>query len=121
MENTSVETVLFSLPLARLEPIFKSWVKDVILEYSPRPHTTNIIKAVDPDPWMTVPELIEYLPEHPHKFTVYKWVREATIPVNKSSKQLRFLKSEIDAWIKSGRRKTYAELRAEISPRRASR
>ncbi len=76
-------------------------------------HQPASIPAAEPDRWMNIAELCEYLPDHPVRATVYQWVRLSMIPVNKGSKQLRFLKSEIDTWIKSGRRKTFAELRAE--------
>jgi len=68
-----------------------------------------------PDRWMNIDELCDYLPDHPVKFTVYSWVAKSAIPVNKKSKKLFFLKSEIDAWLNSGRKKTYAELYAETS------
>jgi predicted DNA-binding transcriptional regulator AlpA len=71
----------------------------------------------DPDRWMNLQELCEYLPDRPQKATVYSWCSNSLIPVNKSTKKLRFLKSEIDAWMKSGRRKTFAELQAETSKR----
>ena len=69
--------------------------------------------APDPDRWMNLRELCEYLPDHPKPQTVYSWVSNKKIPVNKGSKHLRFLKSEIDQWLKSGRRKTFAEMQIE--------
>lgn len=112
MENINTETVLFSLPLARLEPIFKSWVRDVITATRPDP-----LPAPDPERWMNLQELCEYLPEKPKVQTVYSWVSNSLIPVNKKGKRLYFLKSDIDTWLKSGRRKTFAELQAETSKR----
>ena len=73
--------------------------------------------AADPERWMSLQELCEYLPDHPKPQTVYSWVSNKLIPVNKGSKHLRFLKSEIDQWLKSGRRKTFAEMQAETSKR----
>ena len=69
----------------------------------------------DPDKWMNIKELCEYLPEKPKLQTVYSWCSSSLIPVNKKSKRLYFLKSEIDSWLKSGRRKTFAEMQAETS------
>jgi predicted DNA-binding transcriptional regulator AlpA len=69
------------------------------------------------DRWMNLPELCEYLPDRPQKATVYSWVSNSLIPCHKGSKKLRFLKSEIDLWLKSGRKKTFAELQAETSKR----
>ncbi len=67
----------------------------------------------DSERWMNLRELCDYLPDRPKPQTVYSWVSNKVIPVNKGSKHLRFLKSEIDQWLKSGRRKTYAEIRME--------
>lgn len=63
------------------------------------------------DRWMNLNELCEYHPDKPSKATVYLWVRESTIPYHKTTgqKRIRFLKSEIDAWIITGRKKTRAE------------
>jgi excisionase family DNA binding protein len=65
------------------------------------------------DQWFNLKELINYLPDKPAKATVYSWVSLGLIPNHKGGKKLRFLKSEIDAWMKAGRRKTVAESAAE--------
>lgn len=65
------------------------------------------------DQWFDLSELCQYHPDKPSKATVYGWVNAGTIPVHKSAKKLRFLKSEIDAWLKQGRKKTLAETEAE--------
>ena len=67
------------------------------------------------DQWFNLDELCNYLPDKPAKPTVYGWVHTAIIPNHKSGKKLRFLKSEIDLWLKSGRRKTQAETAAEAN------
>jgi site-specific DNA-methyltransferase (adenine-specific) len=46
-------------------------------------------------------ELCEYMPDRPTKATVYGWVHANKVPVHKGGKKLRFLKSEIDNWMKS--------------------
>ena len=63
--------------------------------------------------WFSVDELCEYLPDKPSKQTVYGWVNHRLIPYHKTTKRLSFMKSEIDAWIANGRRKTAKELRDE--------
>ena len=63
--------------------------------------------------WFDLTELCYYHPDKPSKATVYGWVNAGAIPVHKSAKKLRFLKSEIDAWLKQGRKKTLAETQAE--------
>jgi len=67
----------------------------------------------DLDKWMNLPELIDYLPDHPATTTIYSWVSSRKIPHHKGAKALRFLKSEIDQWISSGKRKSESELQVE--------
>ncbi len=81
--------------------------------------TANILKAVsneqptETDRWFDLNELCQYHPDKPTKPTVYGWVNAGTIPVHKGGKKLRFLKSEIDNWLKQGRKKTLAETASE--------
>lgn len=67
------------------------------------------------DKWFDLVELCNYHPDKPKPQTVYGWVFSGKIPVNKGGKKLRFLKSEIDEWLKEGRKMTVAEssLKAE--------
>ena len=62
------------------------------------------------DRWFDLTELCAYLPDKPAKPTVYAWVNQRLIPYHKGGKKLRFLKSEIDAWLKAGRQQTIAEM-----------
>ena len=63
------------------------------------------------DQWFDLNGLIEYLPSHPQAQTVYEWVHKKIIPFHKSpeTKMLSCLKSEVDEFLKSGRRKTQNE------------
>jgi excisionase family DNA binding protein len=83
-----------------------SEIKRLLLEKSSEQPTET-------DRWFDLNELCNYHPDKPSKFTVYSWVHSGTIPVHKSGKKLRFLKSEIDEWLKQGRKKTLAELSSE--------
>jgi predicted DNA-binding transcriptional regulator AlpA len=65
------------------------------------------------DQWFNLKELISYLPDKPAKATLYAWVSQGLIPCHKGQKKLRFLKSEIDAWMKEDRRKTIKETAQE--------
>jgi excisionase family DNA binding protein len=65
------------------------------------------------DHWFNLNELCQYLPDRPTKPTVYGWVSAGFIPVHKGGKKLRFLKSEIDEWLRQGRKKTLAETASE--------
>ena len=100
--------ILFTpLRIIELETLILNQVRIALSEINtPTP-------APDPERWMNLQELCDYLPDHPKPQTVYSWVSNKVIPVNKGSKHLRFLKSEIDQWLKSGRRKTFAEMQAD--------
>lgn len=67
------------------------------------------------DQWFDLNELCQYHPDKPSKATVYGWVNAGAIPVHKSAKKLRFLKSEIDVWLKQGKRKTNVETETEAT------
>ena len=66
-------------------------------------------KPVEAERWLNLNELCQYHPDRPTKPTVYGWVNAGLIPVHKGGKKLRFLKTEIDAWLMQGRKKTSAE------------
>lgn len=59
----------------------------------------------EPDKYLSLNQLINYLPEKPARQTVYGWVNSRKIPYHKEGKQLLFRKSEIDQWLRNGRRK----------------
>ena len=68
------------------------------------------------DRWMNIDELCEYLPDRPARQTVYGWIGKRVIPYHKDGrKKLRFLKSEIDNWLSSGKVKCEADLVNEAS------
>ena len=83
-----------------------SEIKRLLLEQSNKQQT-------EPDRWFDLSELCHYHPDKPSKPTVYGWVSAGAIPVHKGGKKLRFLKSEIDEWLKQGRKQTYADLSRE--------
>jgi excisionase family DNA binding protein len=64
------------------------------------------------DRWFNLQELCEYLPDRPARQTVYSWVGQRLIPYHKKGKKLQFLKSEVDNWLKSDKRKSLAEIQA---------
>lgn len=77
------------------------------------------LKSIQPenagnkDEWFDVDALCAYHPDHPAKKTVYDWITLRKIPYHKDGKRLRFLRSEIDAWLKSGYHKTEEEMYEE--------
>lgn len=72
-------------------------------------------KEEEEDRWFNLKELCEYLPFHPAEQTVYGWTcsKERQIPFHKVGKNLAFLKSEIDEWLKDGKRKSISEIEKE--------
>ena len=103
-----VEQVFFNVPLSKLEPIFKRWVKEAQTELQ---LPTN--KQTESDRWLDLNELIAYDPEKRSKPTFYGYVHEKSVPFHKRGKKITFLKSEIDIWLKSGRKQTKSEIEAE--------
>jgi hypothetical protein len=65
------------------------------------------------DRWFDLNELCIYRPDKPAKATVYGEVHKGIIPVHKRAKKLMFLKSEVDIWLKTGRKRTIAEIESE--------
>ena len=107
MENFTQGLTLESLPKAFAHLTTEvSEIKRLLLEKSnpPLPET---------DQWFDLNELINYLPDKPAKATIYGWAHSNLIPYHKGQKKLRFLKSEIDDWMKQGRRKTLSEIAHE--------
>ncbi len=73
----------------------------------PEDFAENVLPG--PDSWFDLNGFCDYHPSHPAKPTVYAWVSSGLVPVHKRGKKLYFLKSEVDQWLKEGRRKTRAE------------
>ncbi|MCQ2318424.1 MAG: helix-turn-helix domain-containing protein [Bacteroidales bacterium] len=74
--------------------------------------TSNVESS---DHWFNLEELCAYLPDRPAKQTVYGWIGQHYIPYHKKGKKLQFLKSEIDEWLMTDKRKSLAELQAEAA------
>jgi excisionase family DNA binding protein len=58
----------------------------------------------DTDQWFDLTGVCEFLSDKPSKATIYSMVHERTIPFHKGPKKLRFLKSEIEAWLKNDKK-----------------
>jgi excisionase family DNA binding protein len=73
----------------------------------------QLVPSVPPDVaiWMDIDGLCSYHPNNPSKKTVYAWTYKGKIPHYKDpgGKGVRFLKSEIDEWLKTGRVSTKHE------------
>jgi len=104
MENISYD----SLPRAISEILNKvEGIEKALFE------ARNLPNQNDTDRWFNLDELCDYLPDKPKKAGVYALVRNRIIPHYKREKVLYFLKSEIDSWLKTSRRKTISEIDAE--------
>ena len=71
----------------------------------------NSVQATEQ--WFDLHEICNYIPGKPAKATVYGWISKKEIPHHKRGKKLYFLKSEIDVWLKTGRKKTLTEIDTE--------
>ena len=103
MENLQ-QITLETLPKAFMHLLDEvKELKTLIIQKNQEPQPTTT------DSWFDLNELCNYHPDKPRPATVYGWVNASTIPVHKGGKKLRFLKSEIDEWLKQGRKMTLAE------------
>ena len=103
-----MEQVLFSLPLNKLEPVVKSWVRDVLKESQPQP-------PEEKNPKYNVKETAKYLgitiP------TVYSKHSRGELPGCKipGSKRVFFFKRDLDEILKQGRKNISSEPIADAS------
>lgn len=103
------KTVFISLPIED----FQTVIIDCVNSCLKNSKQVQNEQPTETDRWFDLNELCQYLPDKPTKPTVYGWVSAGIIPVHKGSKRLRFLKSEIDNWLRQGRKKTLAEIASE--------
>ena len=97
-------------------PKIMSWVIDKLNKLDSKLDSLNSIPQIQSaDQWMNLKELCEYLPSHPAEQTVYGWTSCHQIPYHKRGKRIMFLKSEIDAWLHAGMRKSQKELTEEVA------
>ena len=107
MKNTAISSYQKEFTKDLSDQIIKSLIESGLINQSEHSESTG-------DQWLNVEDLCKYLPDHPCRNTVYKWKRKGIIPFHKRSKHLYFLKSEIDAWLKSGRGMTRNEIKSMI-------
>ena len=103
-----MEQVFFNVPLSKLEPIFKRWIKEAQAEMQP----TKVEPTDQPEQLLTIDEVATLL--HLTKPTVYSKVSKNELPgVCKRGKRLYFDRQTIINWIKQGRKKSNAEIDRE--------
>ncbi len=58
------------------------------------------LESVMEDRWLSVDEIAAYLGIK--RDTVYKWIAEKNMPAHRMGRLWKFLKNEVDEWVKSG-------------------
>ena len=97
-------------------PKAMSWMMDKLNELDSKiDGLNNPTHNIPTEQWMNLKELCEYSPSHPAEQTVYGWTSCHQIPFHKRGKRIMFLKSEIDAWLHDGKRKSQKELADEAA------
>lgn len=103
------EQVFFNVPLSRLEPIFKRWIKEAQAEMQPEQ-----AKPTEPPrpEFLTIQETAKFL--NLTVPTIYTKVSRGELPgALKTGKKLFFDRQVLENWIRSGRIKTQDEMRVE--------
>ena len=104
-----MEQVFFNVPLVKLEPIFKRWIREVQSEIQhPKSEPT-----APPEQFLTIQEAADFL--NLSKATIYSKVSRNELPVMKRGKRLYFSRTELLNYLKAGRKKSNAEIEAEAS------
>ena len=101
-----MEQALFSVPLSKLEPIFKRWIKEAQAEIQ----TNSCETIIQPEKLLTIQEAAKFL--NLTVPTIYSKVSKGELPVMKRSKRLYFSSSELMDYLKKGRKKSKAEIEA---------
>ena len=88
------EQILFSLPLRRMEPIFKDWFREVLKEQQP---TTPITPPATPEPIRLFGDLAAAKYLGCSKMTLQSLRRNGSIPFIRTGRKLIYLSTELDA------------------------
>lgn len=104
-----MEQVFFNVPLSKLEPIFKRWIKEAQTELQP----TKVEPTPAQDEFLTIQQASELL--HLTKPTIYTKTSRNEIPYMKRGKRLYFSKFELLDYLKAGKRKSNAEIEDEAN------
>ena len=102
-----MEQVFFNVPLSKLEPIFKRWIKEAQSEIE-QPKFANTEK---PEQFLTIQEAADFMSLSVP--TMYSKVSRSEIPVMKRGKRLYFSLKELTEYLRNGKKKTTAEIEAE--------
>lgn len=101
-----MEQVFFNVPLSKLEPIFKRWIRDVQSE-----NQTSKLESIEkPEKLLTIQEAAAFLSLTVP--TIYTKVSKGELPVMKKSKRLYFSSTDLMKYVKQGRRMSNDEIDA---------
>lgn len=103
----SDETVFFSVPLSKLEPIFKRWIKEAQTEIQ----SLKVEPINPPERLLTIKEAAELLSLSVP--TLYSKVSRGELPSMKHGKRLYFSSIELSQCIKAGRKRANNEIEQE--------
>ncbi len=102
-----METVFFSVPVSKLEPVVKKWFNEVLTDLISK----NTEPTERPEQLLTVQEAAQLL--NLTVPTMYSKVSKRELPVMKRGKRLYFSSTELMEYIKKGRKKSNAEIEQE--------
>lgn len=104
------DTLFSPIRLSELENLIKNSVRQAFENQSKE----CLINPEQADQWFDIEGLRNYLPERPATATIYSWVSNRKIPFVKKGKRVLFLKSDIDLYLKSGRKQTKEQEREAL-------
>ena len=96
--------ILTPIPLPELKNLIRGAVDEALKGHQPPTEDTPV--------WLNLQQFCDYHPDSPKPPTVYGWISQNKndVPFHKDGKKLRFLKSEVDAWLVRGKRKNQFEI-----------
>lgn len=102
-----MEQVFFNVPLSKLEPIFKRWMREAQTEIE----SSKVEPLPQQEQLLTIQEAADFLSLTVP--TIYSKVSKGELPVMKRSKRLYFSRTELLNYLKEGRRKPLSETASE--------
>lgn len=97
------------LPISKDE--FKNLITDTVDSCLYKSFLNN--SHIENFTWFNLDQFQNYHPDKPAKATIYSWCSKRLVPFHKNGKKLRFLKTEIDAWLNKGKANTISEIQVE--------
>ena len=75
----------------------------VLICRNPYPLEREVVQMSKDERWMSLAEIAEHLVVSTD--TVHRWLRNRNMPAHRVGRLWRFLRSEVDEWVKSGKAK----------------